>query len=244
MKQHLKISLLGLSALILFAGSVFSQITKKKVTFPAGKTSTQINGSIKGQATVDYQLSAKEGQTLSISLVTKNTSNYFNLLPPGSNDEADFVGSSDGNSYSGTVSSSGVWTIRVYLMRNAARRNEIANYTLKIGLTGGNGSGSATGDAKVPGTNYNATGQVKAYLGDSKTPVNADFGVIRMGQGNAEIHATVPNSMTHKFQFKDNKWSCLGGCSIKASRINSYEWRVTIDGYTSYIIDNAIIYGG
>jgi len=30
----------------------------------------------------------------------------------------------------------GEYTIRVYLMRSAARRNEIANYTLTVGITG------------------------------------------------------------------------------------------------------------
>jgi hypothetical protein len=31
----------------------------------------------------------------------------------------------------------GVYTIRVYLMRNAARRNETANYTLEVRIAGG-----------------------------------------------------------------------------------------------------------
>jgi hypothetical protein len=63
-----------------------------------------------------------------------NRSAYFNVLPPGSGD-ALFVGSSAGDRFDGALPSTGAYTIRVYLMRNAARRNEKADYTLSVKIS-------------------------------------------------------------------------------------------------------------
>ena len=46
-----------------------------------------------------------------------------------------FVGQ-DGDGYKGVLPTDGDYTVRVYLMRPAARRNESSNYTLTIGVTG------------------------------------------------------------------------------------------------------------
>jgi len=56
------------------------------------------------------------------------------VLPPGS-ETALFVGSTSGNSWSSTRPADGDYTVRVYLMRSAARRNEKAKYTLSINIT-------------------------------------------------------------------------------------------------------------
>ena len=85
---------------------------------------------------VDYTLTAKAGQTMSVKMTTTNASSYFNVLPPGSTGEAIFIGSSEGNNYSGVLPASGKYTVRVYLMRNAARRNETASYSVSFKITG------------------------------------------------------------------------------------------------------------
>jgi len=74
-----------------------------------------------------------------------NRSAYFNVLPPGS-DEAMFVGSTSGNRFEAELPVDGMYTIRVYLMRNAARRNETANYTLDVGIAGGGKTAAAASD--------------------------------------------------------------------------------------------------
>jgi hypothetical protein len=71
---------------------------------------------------------------MNASLATKNTSTYFNVLPPGSNDAAIFIGSTAGNQMEGPLPATGDYRIRVYMMRNAARRNEVADYQLKIDI--------------------------------------------------------------------------------------------------------------
>ena len=71
-----------------------------------------------------------------VTLRTSNSAAYFNVLPPGSNHAAIFVGSTSGNQFTGTLPADGEYKLRVYLMRSAARRNEHANYTYTVGIPG------------------------------------------------------------------------------------------------------------
>lgn len=122
--------------LVFVPAILLGQIQSKKVSFPTGKSNTIVSGTIKGETTVDYVVSTKAGQELSANLKSKNSSLYFNVLPPGSNDVAMFIGSTAGNKFTRTLSASGDYKIRVFLYRNAARRNESAKYELSIGLIG------------------------------------------------------------------------------------------------------------
>ena len=82
---------------------------------------------------MDYVIAAAAGQTLSVDLSTSNASLYFNILPQGS-EEAVFIGSTSGNVADVSLPAAGNYIVQVYLMRNAARRDETASYTLGIGL--------------------------------------------------------------------------------------------------------------
>lgn len=55
------------------------------------------------------------------------------MLPPGSQGEA-IDGAANVTRWTGALPSSGDFRVRVYLMRNAARRGETANYTLNVGV--------------------------------------------------------------------------------------------------------------
>jgi hypothetical protein len=112
-----------------------SSIQQKAVQFPKGKEGVTLKGRIKGDTTVDYQLVAREGQTMTVTLKSSNRMNYFNILPPGA-DSALFVSADSSNHYSGALPKNGSYTVRVYLMRAAARRNEVADYSLDIRITG------------------------------------------------------------------------------------------------------------
>ena len=78
-------------------------------------------------------LGARGGQTLNVRLQTSNASAYFNVTRQGA-DEALFIGSTSGDSFSGRLPANGDYVVRVYLMRNAARRDEHANYSLSVGV--------------------------------------------------------------------------------------------------------------
>jgi hypothetical protein len=110
---------------------------QEEVRFDAGTSATSIAGQIRGDEGVDYLVRARAGQTLTVSFKPSKPMAYFNVLPPDS-DEALFVGSSaaDGSLFMTQLPRDGVYTVRVYLMRAAARRNETARYSLGVSVTG------------------------------------------------------------------------------------------------------------
>lgn len=108
-------------------------IRTERVQFAKGASSKAIKAVIKGDQIVDYVVAVRAGQTMTVTLTTSNASNYFNITAPGA-EAALFVGSSGGNRYSFQIPSSGDYAVRVYLMRNAARRNETAKYTLTVAV--------------------------------------------------------------------------------------------------------------
>ena len=121
----------------LLSGSAWAldPVRHEKVELAQGAPIKKLRGKIKGYATVEYSIAAPAGSRLSIKLNSANTSAYFNLSLDGA-DEALFVGSRDGNRYQGDIAAPGRYKVQVYLMRNAARKNQTASYVLEIGATG------------------------------------------------------------------------------------------------------------
>lgn len=223
-----------------------ADIQTSPVQFKKGTSSATIEGSIKGGQTIDYTLRARAGQTMSVMLATKHGANYFNVLPPGSNDEALFVGSSGGNEWTGVLPADGEYKVRVYLMRSAARRNEAANYTLKVGIAGTSrptefGKAPAS-DAKVKGTGYHATGPLPCRMGNDK-PIQCEFGVIRGEPGNAEVHITPPGGLTRVLTFMGANVTTNPGEKVEAVK-QGYDWSVKVNDYEHYTIPEAVIWGG
>jgi hypothetical protein len=131
-----KAFVIGLACLGFLAAAAFAEndIRQETVKFKQGTSSVSLKGSIKGYEGVDYRLGARAGQTMAVTLKSSNRFTYFNILPPGE-ETALFVGSLSGNSFSGLLPKNGDYTVRVYLMRNAARRNESADYSIYFKVT-------------------------------------------------------------------------------------------------------------
>jgi hypothetical protein len=127
-------AILGTTLLLLATPLAAQNSTKVvPVQFAKGTSSTAITDSIRGDASVNYTVAARAGQTMTVTLTTSNRSSYFNVTAPGA-DAAMFIGSSAGNRFSTTIPSTGTYTVQIYLMRNAARRNESAKYTVAIAV--------------------------------------------------------------------------------------------------------------
>jgi predicted secreted protein len=222
-------------------------IESRPLHFVKGSTSATIQETIKGDKTIDYTVSASAGQTMTVTLKTSNASNYFNVLPPGSTGDAIFVGSSGGSRWQGVLAADGEYKIRVYLMRNAARRNETAKFSLTVGVTGH--AGSAMGpapahDAKVAGTPYHASGKVPCSMGDApRGSAQCDFGVIRGRPGNAEVHLTPPGGLKRVLYFAGDKVTADAGAKVKAGKKGDL-WSVEVNDYEHYQIPEAVILGG
>lgn len=133
--RHLPMRASLLLAALVFATPAWSAdpVHKETVALTTGTSTHSVKGKIKGYATAEYTVTGKAGQTLSVKLKTNQPSNYFNIRQAG-HDDALFTGSSSGNSYQAKLPADGEYTVQVYLMRNAARRNAVAAYTLDIGL--------------------------------------------------------------------------------------------------------------
>jgi hypothetical protein len=129
---------IALASLVLL-GSIGApaqaEIRAQEIRFAKGASAASVKGRIQGDQTIDYRLRARAGQTLTVVFKPGNPSAYFNLLPPGS-ETALFVGSTSGHRFEGALPADGVYTIRTYLMRSAARRNEAASFALDVAIAG------------------------------------------------------------------------------------------------------------
>lgn len=231
----------GVIAILLFAlvpTATIAQIITKKVIFPTGKSATVIQGTIAGDQTIDYAVGGNQGQKLNVTLTNKSNDAFFNVLPPGSQGEAVFIGQNEGNKCSIILAKNGIYKIRVYQMRSSARRGEKASFSLSVGIL----VLASTVDAKVPGTNYHATGDLRAAIGSVQK--SAKFGVIRSKTG-AEVHATIPGKSKRVFVFSNGKWSCNSpNCKLSFAKISTDEWELICNGTEKYYIVDAVIYGG
>jgi len=201
------ITLVATSLALFLSTAAQAQVRTERVQFAKGASSKTISGSIKGEASVDYVVGARAGQTMTVTFKPGNASNYFNVLPPGT-ETALFVGSSSGNTYSGRLPADGDYRIRVYLMRNAARRNESSNYTMTVGVTGAAASATAAAPAAA-GAPVVTPGNMPAYC---RGEVSGQYGtkpayvktgaVARAKDGSTSIAGTVDKGNEGIKQFK------------------------------------------
>lgn len=236
---------LGLALSVPAAASV---IESKPLQFSKGASSATVKGSLKGDKIVDYKLRARAGQTMSVALKASNGANYFNVLPPGSKDVGIYNSSTDGNELTTTLPSDGEYTIRVYLMRSAARRNEVSNYTLNVGITGKPGKAADLGrapasDAKLKGTPFHATGKLPCWMGNApEDSAQCTFGVIRGSPGNAEVRVKPEGGLERVLTFKGDHVTS-GSEKVKATK-SSDTWTIEVNDYEHYRVYDAVIFGG
>lgn len=99
-----------------------------------GANSAVVESELQGYETVDYRLGAEAGQYMTVSLETRHGATYFNILAPGESEAAMFNGSVSGNQYEGKLPVSGDYSVRVYMMRSAARRDEVSHYRIEMSI--------------------------------------------------------------------------------------------------------------
>ena len=117
---------------------------ERQVSFAKGATTALVSGKIVGRDDASYRINAGADQTLRVQLKASNRSCYFNLFAPGAA-EAAHIGSTAGDQFSVDRTRPGAYRAQVYLMRNAARRQQSCSFRLTIELTpamspGGTGS--------------------------------------------------------------------------------------------------------
>lgn len=91
------------STLIIGMGITSAEAATKQIQFAKGKTGASVSGKIKGNDSMDYQIRVSAGQTMTVDFKASKGAAYFNVLPPGSTGEAIFIGSNEGNHFTGEL---------------------------------------------------------------------------------------------------------------------------------------------
>jgi hypothetical protein len=196
----------ALSAITLLLAAPAAAQRQTNVVFAPGRQTVTLTGAIKGDADHGYLVAARAGQLLTVDFKPTNASAYINVIAPGSTGEALFVGSSSGNHFAAPVPADGSYRVLVYLMRNAARRNEVARYTLRIDLHDASAAiMSAAGDALVSGTRYHATAEITCTTSAGGRPGSCKAGVIRSAGGTATVELTTPDGGHRRIFFTNGQ---------------------------------------
>lgn len=97
-----------------------------------------VSGTIIGDEYIDYRLGAKSGQEMFVELtVTDSNGNgivYFNILPPGSDGEAIYIGSVNGNTTTVDLPENGTYSIRVYQMGNDRDTGKTSGFNIDLSI--------------------------------------------------------------------------------------------------------------
>lgn len=221
-----------------------AEIQTQPVQFKKGTSSATINGSIKGDKIVDYVLRAKMGQRMQVLFKPSNDSAYFNVLPPGSEGEAIFIGSNEGNEWTGTLPASGEYKVRTYLMRNAARRNESSTYTLSIDIA----AMSASHIERAAQGQFDATGSIPCAANKGQPMTTCQMGVARGTGGSASVKVTFADGHSRFIFFENGQATGAdlsqadGDMSFSVSK-ESDLYKIQA-GHERYEIYEAVIFGG
>jgi hypothetical protein len=236
---------LALATLPLWARN----ITEHAVQFPRGQSGTTIQGSLRGDEVVDYKLRAAAGQAMRVRLQPGSV--YFNVLPPGSNDVAIFVGSRDGDRFAGTLSVGGDYRIRVYQMGDAKSSGKRTDFTIEVSITGAAAAASPAPSDHIERAGqgkFDATGKIPCAWETGQPMNQCDFGVARAGGGTATVVVTRPDGRKRTIFFEKGKATGAdlsqadGDMTFRASK--EADLFMIRAGRERYEMPEAVIFGG
>ena len=112
--------------------------TVSDVQFAPGNFATMVSGTIIGDEHIDYRLGAKAGQEMFVELTVPDSKGngivYFNSLPPGSDGEAIYNGSTLGNTTTVDLPEDGTYSIRVYQMGNDRDTGKTSGFNIDLSI--------------------------------------------------------------------------------------------------------------
>ena len=140
--------------------------------FGPGAAAQEVRGVVTGYQQATYAFEASPGQEFEVRLAHPGRASlYHNLVTPSG--KTVFVGSMDGPRFQGVLREGGRYEIRVYLMRNDARRGIRAPFTLRLRQLG-SGPGAQPPVGAQPSFNCRrASGPVETAI--CRNPVLANL---------------------------------------------------------------------
>lgn len=217
----------------------------QEIRFAPGSSGAEVKGKVKGDATNTYRLVAGAGQTLSVELKTANGAQYFNIVSPGSN-EAMYMSETAGQQAKVVLPTDGAYLVKTFLMRSAARRGQAANYTLTVSVTGAALPAlPGAQDAKVAGTRFHATAQVRCKPPYVTELASCEAGVIRRGNdGTATVVLRGPNQLMRQILFVKGQPVSSNTAQPLTARRDGDTTVVNIDEQERYEVPDAFLKGG
>ncbi len=213
----------------------------RKVAVAAGATQA-LSGKLKGYQLADYLIPLEAGQSVVMQLRTSNPSGYFNVDAPGATDGAMFIGSTSGDRFETVAPVSGDYLVRVYLMRSAARRNELARYSLSV-RAGAHPGKAAASDARVAGTPFHATASIRCMPAGGQ-PTTCEAGVMRREAGAGTVRITLPGGAVRHVAFAGGRAvSSDGPAAFEVERAGDTS-AITLGNGDRFEIPDALVTGG
>lgn len=216
----------------------------QNVSLKSGPGTLVVSGTLQGDKYLDYKINLVAGQSLTVALKGSNPQNYFNVNPPGS-EVSMYVGSSEISKFQRLVPVTGIYTVRVYLMRPAARRNEKSRFKLSFQV-----QGSALRpipvqrDALVPGTPFYATADVPASLDYDPSLKSGKAGVIRyVGDRTATVEVKI-GGLKRRILFVKGK-PVASDATVKLTFTRKEDTTIVkFAAQESYTLPDAFLFGG
>ena len=215
----------------------------------AGTGAVVRRGQIRGDGFADHLVQGRAGQTLAVSLKGSHAQNYFNVTPPGSA-WAMFVGSMSGSQAERVLPVDGLYVVRVYLMRAAARRQESSRYALSLQLSGTPlQPRDPAQDARVAGTPFHAQAEVPCRQAGAAGRAGAcSASVIRYqrpGSATVELRWTeagVPR--VRRLLFVDGRAVDSDAVDMPRMQGQGDPYRIDLGTEEHYEIPHALVSGG
>lgn len=233
MKVSFKVLLLS-TFISLSSASVFSKTIESSITFAKGMDQKTQTGNFKGYDDIQYKIYAKKGQTLKFKIESNSSLANVNIFAPGKKpgkDNAIFIGSNDGQEGEVTLPSNGEYTIQVYQMRFSARKNQNVDFKLNVKILN---------EDKSITKNFDAVGELPCSLTLGQPTTQCQFGVIRKGNGTAQLSVFSKENKEYLLNFENGKLISPRGKTLKRADLSLIE----LNTHERFEVPDAVIYGG
>ena len=133
MKKYLASSLL--CCLLSAPAFAADNVTTVPVQFAKGTSSAQMKGTFAGYDSMNYTVTAKQGQQMTVKIAGSNNAN-FNVFAPGATPgAAEALGSGYvGGDWSAILPAGGNYTVQVFQTRATARKGSKVPHTLTVSI--------------------------------------------------------------------------------------------------------------
>jgi len=210
-------------AILVFSSTSVSAQSTVTVWFKDGATSASYNGSIKGSKYIDYRVSARAGQTMTVKLTGRSGEPpYFNVVKRGS-DVAIADDARETTEWTGEIPENGAYVVRVLIAKAGRLANRTSNFRVTISIDGGSQSGGVAGASGDSTIYYDCNGS--RLRADFKY---GDFSSVRIRFGTQDITLPLEQSPTgRKFEIENNLFHVQGKTATLRTKVLDSECRET-----------------